>query len=168
VLHRPHARLLGLVKRDVGAPQQLDQADRAGRGDHDTRRHLGREGHAFDFDRAGQLHGQAARPAHGHGGGGLEAFAALAREVGHEQRELITAEPGDQFVRSDVGCESTRRDLKQLVAGQVTQGVIDDLEIVQVEEEQRHRARRRAGREDRLAALKQRVAIGQAGQRVVR
>ena len=117
---------LGRVHRDVGVPQQLVRvlAHPAGNGDADAppdrdllapdrERHLQRVDHPFrDCQGALELH--------------------LVRQ---EDRELVAAEPGRQVVGSHAAADPVGHGRQQPVAGRVAEGVVDDLEVVEVEEE---------------------------------
>ena len=79
--------------------------------------------------------------------------------------ELVAAEAGDEVARAH-GRAQPARDLdEQLVAGRVAEGVVDDLEVVQVEEEAGQAA---GARPEPLGhVLGEQRAVGQPGQRVV-
>ena len=74
----------------------------------------------------------------------------LARHVGHDDDELVAAEPADAVVGRRTARDALRDVRQHVVAGDVTERVVDDLEVVEVDEhhaEPRARAaRRRAGR----------------------
>ena len=85
-----------------------------------------------------------------------------------EHRELVAAEAGDHVLRAQHGAQARADRAQQLVAGVVAERVVEHLQVVDVEEEQREAAALRVGARDRVAeALEQQGAVGQAGERVV-
>ena len=83
--------------------------------------------------------------------------------------ELVAAEPGDGVARAQRRDERPAICDQQLVAGQVAEAVVDDLEAVEVEEEDGGQPLRLAARAlDRLPQpVHEQRAVGQAGERVV-
>ncbi len=85
-----------------------------------------------------------------------------------QQRELVAAEPRDQAVGSGRGLQPLRDALQHAVAEVVPERIVQRLEVVHVDEEQRYAppglpgARQRAGE-----AVGELTAIGQLRQRVV-
>ena len=67
--------------------------------------------------------------------------SAMAREraqvglVLGQDRELVAAEPGDQVVVADEAADPLGDRDEQRVAGGVAEGVVDDLEVVEVDEQ---------------------------------
>ncbi len=89
-------------------------------------------------------------------------------DVGAEDRELVTAETGHGVARSQHATEAVADGHEELVAGFVSQAVVDDLEVVEVEEEHRDAtgAARRAIH--RLAdPVHEERAVREAGEGVV-
>ena len=62
-----------------------------------------------------------------------------------QDHELVPAEASDRVARPQDADQPTGDHLEQLVAGAVPERVVGVLEVVQVDEEGRHRARRSAG-----------------------
>ena len=60
-------------------------------------------------------------------------------DVRQEHGELVAAEPGDHVAGAQRALDPLRDDLEQPVADLVAEGVVDLLEPVEVEEEQRER-----------------------------
>ena len=87
--------------------------------------------------------------------------------VGQQDGELVAAQPGEE-VAGPQGRAQARADLpEQVVAGVVAEAVVDLLEAVEVEQQQRGRARRAvAVVEHPLGLLEQRAPVGQPGQLV--
>ena len=84
--------------------------------------------------------------------------------------ELVAAQPGDGVAGAQARLEPPRDRDQQLVADQVAEAVVDDLEAVEVEEEDGEAACSgcRRARAMRLAqAVHEQRAVGQAGERVV-
>ena len=126
----------------------------------------------------GGLHG------HADAGVGTDVHAAEAHRAGERLRdaagqrddvvlvdvladddELVATEAGDQVSGAHRGAQPGRHLDEQLVAGGVAEGVVDDLEVVEVEEEAGQAAG--AGPEALGHVLGQQRAVGQPGQRVV-
>ena len=64
-------------------------------------------------------------------------------DVGEQQQELVAALAGEQVARARGASRRRSGDpAQQLVAGGVAEGVVDELEVVEVEVQQRDRARR--------------------------
>ncbi|VXC59054.1 conserved hypothetical protein [Nocardioides sp. AX2bis] len=84
-----------------------------------------------------------------------------------EDGELVAAEADQEVVRADHGAEPAGHLDQHGVALVVTEQVVDPLEPVEVEQEQRHRAPGGAGQRERQGpAVPQHAAVGQTGQRV--
>ena len=60
----------------------------------------------------------------------------VARYVAREHDELVTAKTRDEVLRAHGVTELLRRELEQVVAGGVTAGIVDVLELIEVDEEQ--------------------------------
>ena len=90
-------------------------------------------------------------------------------DVLEQDRELVAGQPRDQVRFAHAGLQALRDFLEQVVAGQVAEAVVDHLEAVDVQVQQRALALRVAleQREHALEPLAQVAAVRQAGQRVV-
>src|SRR5690242_3238700 len=64
---------------------------------------------------------------------------ARRREILDERDELVTPEPGDGVAFPQAQPQAPRDLLEQTVAEGVAERIVDELEAVQVEEEERHR-----------------------------
>lgn len=92
------------------------------------------------------------------------------RQVAQQHGELVASEPRDDVVRTH-GLPQRRGDLhEQLIAHAVPEGVVDRLEPVQVEQQERCAARcaapARSVVEQRTTCLGQQRAVAQPGERV--
>ena len=61
----------------------------------------------------------------------------VARHVAHEHDELVAAEPSDEILGTHRVAQLLSGELEQVVAGRVAARVVDVLELVEVDEEQR-------------------------------
>ncbi len=167
---RLHARLeegvtvlaVGLrrVQREVGVAQQrVGTRVTAGR-DADTRRHRGDLATVVELYRLAQHLGQAVRE-------GIE--TALAGGSFDEHHELVAAEPADRVAFAHRCLQTFADRPQQLVAGGVTEVVVDVLETVDVDEQRaREQPRLARGARDQLfGAVEHERAVGQARQHVV-
>ena len=108
------------------------------------------------------------------------AASSASPEPGHDDRELVAAQPGD--VRRQgvlgrthlvlpvaaAGAQAERHLLEELVAGLVAQGVVDAAEVVEIDEERGHQLPVRLRLLQRLRQpLLVRKPVGQSGQAVV-
>src|SRR6202012_3210624 len=85
-----------------------------------------------------------------------------------QQNEFVAAQPGDRVALADSGCEPARREAKQFVAGVVPEMVVDALEVVEIEIEQREPlAVAIEPTEGLVERMLERCSVGKAGQRVV-
>ena len=69
---------------------------------------------------------------------------ASSLEPVQENRELVAAEPGQRVALAQARLEPARRRDQQLVADQVAEAVVDDLEAIEIEVEDREASCRRA------------------------
>ena len=85
-----------------------------------------------------------------------------------DHRELIAAEARDQVVAAQGPAQALGDAANQLVADRVTEGVVDVLEVVEIDVEHRRGAASlpRLG-DDRFEPLTEEDAIGQSAQRIV-
>src|SRR4029077_20050010 len=96
------------------------------------------------------------------------ARARLVRVVLQQDAELVPADPGDGVARPTLELQTLRGGDQQLVARVVPQAVVDRLEAIQVQQEDRGptpRARRTSERV--IHAVAEDGAVRQAGQRIV-
>ena len=151
------AARLRLVHRDVGAlHQRLDVAAVLGVGRHaDAEADV--EPHAGDVERL------AERAAHAVGDQ-ERGVGVLARQ---QDGELVAAEPGDRGAERDPPLEPQADLLEHLVAVVVAERVVDLLEAVEVDQQQRDPRVHVRGRDALLEALVEARAVRQAGERVV-
>ncbi len=85
-----------------------------------------------------------------------------------QERELVAAEPGDGVAWSQALRQPLRRRQQDLVADEMAERVVDDLEAVEVEEEDGARRRRaRAAADGVLEAVLEEHPVRQPGERVV-
>ena len=154
------AARLGRVHGDVGAlHQRLDVAAVLGEHrDADAGAHEQRQAVEAErlLDRAGQLDG--------------DLLGLLDRGAGRQQDgELVAADAGDQLGAGDAGLQAGADLAQQPVAGLVAERVVELLEVVEVDQQQRQLGLRLAGRgRGVLQAREQPAPVRQAGQRVVR
>ena len=85
-----------------------------------------------------------------------------------QQDELVAARPRHQGARGRTGLQPAAGSAQQLVAGLVAERVVDVLEVVEIERQHGQRSVVGKSVERLLDALVQPVAVGQAGQAVVR
>src|SRR5262249_40163837 len=92
----------------------------------------------------------------------------LAADVLEQQRELVSAEPGDRVARAHDLLEPARDDPQELVAGVVAEAVVDLLEAVEVDEENGDLVLgARRPRKFVVEAVAEESAVGEAGEGVV-
>jgi hypothetical protein len=97
-----------------------------------------------------------------HPRGGL----ALVGAAGQHQHEVVAADPGRGVARTQRADDAHGQRAQRGVAGAPAQGVVDQLEVVDVE--RHHPYRQRAGvRDGAPEAVGEQRAVGQAGQRIV-
>ena len=92
----------------------------------------------------------------------------MVGEVVHQDDELVAAPARHRVARPHRGLQALRDHAQHLVADVVAEAVVDALEAVEVDEQQRHQAAAadRPG-ECLLQAVEQQGAVGQAGEEVV-
>ena len=118
ILRAVHGRV-GIPEEVVGVRRALGRhRDAQTRGDEDL---LIRDRHRLG-DRVGDALGDV------HDGGG-------ARHVLTQDDELVATEPRDGVARPHGGAKTPGEDLEELVAGDVTEAVVDELESVEIEED---------------------------------
>ena len=93
--------------------------------------------------------------------------ALIVRNFGEKNDELVTALTTRRIASSDAGQQARGNSLEQLVTGRMPKCVIDGLEAVKVEIEQRElRSHPRRVRHGLVKAIQQQEAIGKAGERI--
>ncbi len=151
--------LLGVVHRNIGVVQQGVDFGAIVRAQRDADR--GRQRHflAADVDR--QRHGL------GHGEGHVGGLVG-ALDVGQQHDELVAAQPADGVDLAHAGAHPQRHFTQHDVAGLVAVGVVDGLELVEVEEHDGGAAALAAPGGQRLVqAVQEQDAVGQAREGVV-
>ena len=126
------------VHRPVGVAQQVGGDGRLGGVDREADAGRDEELGALDVDR---LADRRAQPL-GHSPG-IERVVGLGLQ--HDD-ELVAAEAGEQRAVADGAADPLRQHRQQPVADAVAEAVVDRLEVVEVDEQQRHRADRRTRR----------------------
>jgi hypothetical protein len=93
----------------------------------------------------------------------------FADDALHDDREFIASEPRDlAALRVEQRCQARSDQLQQLVAGVVSERVVDLLEAIEVHQQQRQALARRLGLPDaHCQLLAQPLAVRQTRQRVV-
>ena len=85
--------------------------------------------------------------------------------VAQEHGELVAAEPGSVVGQAQAGAQPIRDDGEDLVAEAVAQRVVDHLEVVQVQQQDRRAGGVRVV-EDRLERVDEPGSVGETGQRI--
>jgi hypothetical protein len=81
---------------------------------------------------------------------------------------IVAALAGNHLAAAHAGAEPLRQDPQHRVAGLVAEAVVDQLEVVEIDEGDRHLRAAVPGRGQRLLqAFVQQQPVGQAGQRVM-
>ena len=157
--HPALATSLRRIHRDVGVAQQVAGALDAGpaRGHADA----GADVHVAALDLEERAHRRGQPVGHAH-------RRLHVRRVAQEDGELVAAEPGGHVAGAQHRPEAIADGHQQRIAGSVTEAVVDELEVVQVDEQDdRHGPARIAGFEARGDDLGEQRPIGEPGQRVV-
>ena len=123
----PLAAGLGAIHGDVGIAEQALAVMLAGFGQGDAQ--AGGDDEFAPVQREGLCEAAGDRLRQGHG-------IRFGGEVLQQHHELVAAEPGHGVAGPDAAAQPLRRLDQQPVARVVTQAVVDELEIVEVEEEQ--------------------------------
>ena len=148
------AAALGAVHGDVGRAQQLVRVVSDGDADARGDEHLA----PLEVERRLQVRD--------HTLGGVDGRGDL--HVLDQDRELVPTEAGDRVARRARVPEALPDGPQQRVAGQVTQRVVDRLEVVQVEEEHGRLAARAPADERVLDAIGEQRPVGEPGERIVK
>ena len=94
--------------------------------------------------------------------------AVGAGDLGHEDRELVAAEPGDRVARAQGSLRRPADHREQEIAVVVAQGVVDLLEAVEVDEQHRRRRSPAVCHRDGLRnAIVEEDPVGELGDRIV-
>ena len=103
-------------------------------------------------------------------GSNMEAIlrAAAAEQTLDHQHELVAAQARQGVFLAHLATQPLRHLLQELIAHGVAKGVVEVLEVVQIDEQQgAFLVAALVARQSLLQALLQQAAIGQAGERVV-
>ena len=149
---------LGAVERQVGVADQLVGARAVRRADGDA------DAGADDDLRAVEIVGRA------HGLDDAQRQHGGIRRLGDgdlQDRELVAAHARDRVRLPDQGAQALRHHLQELVAGGMAERVVHGLEVVEIEQVDRHHLAAPHAREGVLEPLVQQHAVGQIGERVV-
>ena len=84
-----------------------------------------------------------------------------------QDRELVTAEPGDRVTRAQRLLQPSRHRDEQVVADGVAEAVVDELEAVEIEQKHDRPVRDRTTSERVLDPVGEQRAVRQSGQAVV-
>ena len=151
---------LGRVHRGVGAAHQRLRARAVSRIDGDA--DAGEQAHALVAQRV--LVGEVLQDGPGHDEGVLRPL-----HVGEKDDELVTTQAGGRIAGADHRGEPLGDDLQHPVPGVVPQPVVDALEAVEIDEEDGGpQAVARAVGHVLAQQVEEELAVGEAGQRVVR
>ena len=92
----------------------------------------------------------------------------ISGRIPEEDRELVAADPGGQVAGPQRRLDALADGRQERVAGGVAEGVVDDLEVVEVEEQHDRDQPGGVGRLESLGhALGEERPVGEPGQRVV-
>ncbi len=148
---------LGLVQRDIGALQQPVDVDGVLRAQGDPDAAVDVQSHLVQLERLPQRVEQPIR----------DGLCVRGVRTGKQQGELVAAQPGEHVALPQHPLDARADLAEELVAHVVSEAVVDLLEAVQVQDQQRQAAHRRGARpEQGLRHLVQRTAVGQAGERI--
>jgi hypothetical protein len=152
------APALRRVHGEIGVAEQL-VAVRAGEIEGDSDAHADEHGSSRDRQRTLER-GE-------HTVGHLRRLS-LVGEILQQHRELVAAQPGRGVLEPEAVAETIRHRDEQLVAGRVTEAVVDRLEVVQVEEEDRQAAVTPVRTHERvLDPVTEQRLVGELGEGVV-
>ena len=126
----PRPLPLGLVEGDVRATHQGVDVVTVVRGERDSQAGLYHEAYAANRERLAQHRQQVGGDVLGH---------RQVGDVGKEHRELVTAESGDSGSLGSRVLEPVRHLADQLVTDLMAEGVVDLLEVVEVDHHDRQR-----------------------------
>ena len=90
-----------------------------------------------------------------------------ARDAGHDDRELVAAEAGNGIGRARHGTQPGTDLADQLVAGRMAERVVDRLEAVEIEIEERSAPPCPRAKQRFAELLLEEEAVGEPGQRIV-
>ncbi len=151
--------LLGLVHREVGLAQQGIGILAIVRIDADADAGADRVAPLLELERLGKRHGEFLRhPCRGPG----------RRRMADDDGELVAAQAGDEVVGTQLVVEAAGDDAQYLVAHLVPLRVVDVLEAVEVDEQQRHLVAVALSTRQRMAEKILEIRpVGQAGERIM-
>ena len=153
------AALLGAVHRGIGLPDHGFRGDRRVGHHRDPDAHRDRQLDAVDVDRRARGLADAVGDQHD---------LALGRQVLEQERELVPAEPSDGVHRTQQRAEPLSERGQQPVADGVAAGVVDLLEVVEVEEHDPQLGPGAPGALERdPEPIEEQGTVGQAGELVV-
>ena len=95
-------------------------------------------------------------------------IAYVIRDAGQHDGELVAADPADEGMPLELRRKSPRNLAQHLVADVMAERVVDFLEARQVEHQQRDTLARSRSAEQRAEITRERRAVRQARQRIVR
>ena len=133
---------LGLIKSEIGAFEQVDGRARVARRRGDANAGADGDPMAFDYE----------RPLHFVENACCQLVYGCRRRVADEHTEFIAAKPGHDRGRADAGAQSRAHLCKKLIADEMPQRIVDLLEAVEIDGQQRRR---------RSAFFNQRERFGQ-------
>ena len=145
--------VLGRVHRDIGAPQQVDDAGTGVALGHAGARAHGQARAVEDEGLGDPIEDRRGDPA-----------AVVSRRKRAEDGELVTPEPHEQVVLGRARGEAPRDLAEQLVACGMAEGVVDLLEVVQVDQDQREPVCGVRGLEALRAVLEERAPVPEPGE----
>ena len=152
------AVLLGTVQRQIGLAQQRISRGAVDRGHDDADAGPDHDLGPVDRERCADRFGDPARD-------GAGVFRPL--QPGHQDRELIRAQPRDRFRPMQARGEPRRHLPQDLVACRKSEGVVHRLEMVEVDEQRRERAAALQPGDRKVHRLPQHRPVRQPGQRVM-
>ena len=150
---------LGVVQRDVRIPQQLSARRAIADGDADAGVHHQRHRDALELERLAHHIEQSL---------GDELWRRIELGIVDQDDELVTTHPADRVGIAQRARQPRGNGDEQPVAGLVAEGVVDVLEVVEVDEQRRPcRPVALAAGEELLDAVHDQRPVRQVGQRVV-
>ena len=157
------AILLRVIHRGVSVADQVDDVVRILRAERDAEAAGDIELVLSELERPAELVQQFARQRRDG-----RAVVLVARQILDEQRELVAGEPAEHRAVRHAPDHPLAQDLERAIAGRVTEGVVDLLEIVEVDVDQRERLAAAARARDRLLQrMLELQPVRDLGQRVV-
>src|SRR5512132_1970441 len=94
---------------------------------------------------------------------------SLVRDGGNEHREFVAAEAGNRVSLPDAAADPLRDSAQQLIADRMAQGVVDYLEVVEIQKERRELLLGPVGLHNgHVEPVVEEEAVGHSGQGVVK